>query len=221
MTNGGRSASKKLDYSSKAHRAVILCLSLLLATLGCDSKAPMDSDLDKLGRATGPITEKKPPPQMRPGQMGQVGSQKLLIGDILEKIDVPKYTYLHIKTADAKEIWSAIPSNQELKIGQHVELVESVVMKDFTSPSLQKTFPSIVFGFLKPEGADGGTGMGGMRGMGMGMGGMGMGAMKGRPMGPKPGMGSLPPGHPPMNAAKGKPGAGGMPPGKKTADPPK
>ncbi len=226
MMYGRRSAFQKPGYSSKARGAPFLCLPLLLVMLGCDSKAPMDSELEKLGRATGPITARKMPPQMPPGQMGQVGNQQLHSGSILEKIDVPKYTYLRIKTSDAKEVWSAIPSNQGLKTGQHVDVVESVLMKDFTSPSLQKTFPTIVFGFLQPEGVDGGTGMGGMRGMGMGMGGMGgmgkmgMGAMKGRPTGPKPGMGAMPPGHPPMNAAKGKHKMGGMPPSKKAADQP-
>ncbi len=198
------------------HGVLIQCLPLFLTTLGCDSSKPMDPELEKLGRATGPTEPIKTPPQMPPGQMGQVGSQQLLSGEILEKTDVPKYTYLRIKTAESKELWSAIPSNQDLKVGQHVELVESVVMKDFTSPSLKKNFPLIVFGFLKPEDNDGGTGMGGMSGMGMG--GMGMKAMKGRPMGPKPGMGGMPPGHPPMNAAKGKPGMGGMAPGKRASD---
>jgi hypothetical protein len=73
---------------------------------------------------------------------------------VLETIQVPSYTYLLIKTAASGTVWTAIPSNDEVRVGQTVGIVESVVMKDFTSRSLGRTFPTIIFGILN-DGRDG------------------------------------------------------------------
>lgn len=67
-------------------------------------------------------------------------------GEILETKDVDGYTYLRLKTA-AGERWAAVPTAQ-VKKGNKVVLENTMVMTNFESKSLNKTFPSIIFGTL-------------------------------------------------------------------------
>jgi hypothetical protein len=67
---------------------------------------------------------------------------------VLEAQDVAQYTYLKVKKADGKEQWAAVNKYPGLKAGDKVVIAESVTMTDFHSPSLNKTFDSIVFGMV-------------------------------------------------------------------------
>jgi hypothetical protein len=80
-------------------------------------------------------------------------------GVVLEVKDVPTYTYMRLKTGDG-EIWAAT-STAPIKVGDTVTLVNAIVMTNFASKSLNKTFPSIIFGSLS-NGADAGTAPAGM-----------------------------------------------------------
>ncbi len=73
-----------------------------------------------------------------------------LKGQVLEVQDSGAYTYLRLKTKEG-ETWAAI-SKTPVKNGSEVTLENTMVMQNFESKSLKKTFPSIVFGTL------GGTG---------------------------------------------------------------
>ena len=68
----------------------------------------------------------------------------LLKGQVLEVKDVESYTYLRLKTKDG-ETWAAV-SKTPVKKGAEVTIENTVVMKNFESKSLKKTFDSIVFG---------------------------------------------------------------------------
>jgi hypothetical protein len=133
----------------------LMCVFLVFASLlayGCGKSEAMDPGMEKLGRATGPVeatAAAAPRPMEAPRPTGAVRT-----GEVLETIQVPTYTYLLIKTAAAGTLWTAIPSNDEVRVGQTVGIVESVVMKDFTSRSLGRTFSTIIFGILK-EGQEG------------------------------------------------------------------
>jgi hypothetical protein len=72
---------------------------------------------------------------------------------VAEVLDVPHYTYLRLATAEGKELWAAIPSSA-VKVGQSVEVIQSLVMNDFHSKTLDRTFPSIVFGVLPGSGTE-------------------------------------------------------------------
>lgn len=67
-------------------------------------------------------------------------------GEVLEVRDVESYTYLRLKTKDG-ETWAAI-SRAPVKTGAKVTLENVMVMKDFESRSLKRTFPTILFGSL-------------------------------------------------------------------------
>jgi hypothetical protein len=67
-------------------------------------------------------------------------------GQVLEFKDVGSYTYLRLKTADG-ETWAAV-GKAPVKTGDKVTIENVMVMKDFESKALKKTFPTIIFGTL-------------------------------------------------------------------------
>lgn len=73
-------------------------------------------------------------------------------GEVLEVKDVDAYTYLRLRTKEG-ETWTAI-SKTPVKKGADVTIENTVVMNNFESKSLKKTFDRIVFGNLAGTGAD-------------------------------------------------------------------
>jgi DNA/RNA endonuclease YhcR with UshA esterase domain len=67
-----------------------------------------------------------------------------LKGEVLETQNVDIYTYLRLKTKDG-EIWAAVPTTT-VKKGAEVTIGNSMVMRNFESKTLKKTFDQIVFG---------------------------------------------------------------------------
>ncbi len=67
-------------------------------------------------------------------------------GEVMEIKDVDSYTYLRLKTKDG-ETWAAV-STAAVKKGASVTIENAMVMSNFESKTLKKTFPSIVFGSL-------------------------------------------------------------------------
>jgi hypothetical protein len=70
----------------------------------------------------------------------------VVTGVVLEVKDVEVYTYLRLKTKDG-ETWAAV-NKATVKKGSTVSIENAMVMNNFESTSLKKTFPSIVFGNL-------------------------------------------------------------------------
>lgn len=67
-------------------------------------------------------------------------------GTVAETMDAAGYTYLHIKTA-AGDKWAAVPQTK-LAVGDKVTILNPMVMSNFSSPTLKKTFDEILFGTL-------------------------------------------------------------------------
>ena len=67
-------------------------------------------------------------------------------GEVLEVREVENYTYLRLKTRDG-EIWAAVSKAQVVK-GSKVTIENAMVMNNFESKSLKKTFKTILFGTL-------------------------------------------------------------------------
>ncbi len=128
----------------------VLFAIALLAAAGCDAKKKsLEESVDKLGRATGPV-ERPARPIMAAGQEGPAQKHT---GKVLETIDVPNYTYLKLATENG-ETWAAIPQSK-IPVGEKVTVLQSLVMKDFESPTLKRTFKSVVFGVIQSkEGTD-------------------------------------------------------------------
>ncbi len=67
-------------------------------------------------------------------------------GEVLEVRDVESYTYLRLKTQDG-ETWAAV-AKASVKKGSEVTLENVMVMDNFVSKTLKKTFKTILFGSL-------------------------------------------------------------------------
>ena len=87
-------------------------------------------------------------------------------GEVLEVINVENFTYLRLDT-HAGEIWTAVIS-APVKKGNVVAIKDAIVMKDFESKILKRTFPTILFGNL--VGAPNGNGQSADKSVPMGLG---------------------------------------------------
>lgn len=77
-------------------------------------------------------------------------SASVVKGEVLEVKDVESYTYLRLKTKDG-ETWAAV-TKTPIKKGAEVTIENAMIMENFESRSLKKTFPKIVFGTLPGTG---------------------------------------------------------------------
>lgn len=71
-------------------------------------------------------------------------------GEVLEIKEVPPYTYLRLKTKEG-ELWAAV-NKAPVKKGAQVTIENTMVMSNFESKALKKTFDRIVFGTLAGTG---------------------------------------------------------------------
>jgi hypothetical protein len=73
-----------------------------------------------------------------------------LVGEVLEIKDVESYTYLRLKTANGEQ-WVAVGKTKTKK-GAKVTIENVMMMQNFESKTLKKTFSSIAFGSLAGAG---------------------------------------------------------------------
>lgn len=66
-------------------------------------------------------------------------------GRVAEVLQVPQYTYLRLESGE----WAAVSSVPSLQVGQQVTVLVQTQMSDFSSPSLGRSFASILFGTLE------------------------------------------------------------------------
>ena len=66
-----------------------------------------------------------------------------LSGKIVETMDSGGYTYVHI-VKDSKKVWVAVP-RMKVTVGQDISFQPGMVMNNFTSKTLGRTFESVVF----------------------------------------------------------------------------
>ena len=74
-------------------------------------------------------------------------------GEVLEIQNVEGYSYLRLKTPQG-ETWAAVPT-ASVKKGAKVTIDNPMVMNNFQSKALKKTFDKVVFGTLGTGGAGG------------------------------------------------------------------
>ncbi len=73
-------------------------------------------------------------------------------GQILEIIQVPRYTYLRIGASGQPGTWAAVTSAKDLKLGDSVRVVQAQAMENFQSTALNRKFDKIYFGALEGQG---------------------------------------------------------------------
>jgi len=87
------------------------------------------------------------------GESGQATAAPAVSGEVLETMDAASYTYVKLQTADG-ELWAAGPQTP-VQVGETIELGQGMLMPDFHSTELDRTFDEIWFvgGFAKAGGA--------------------------------------------------------------------
>ncbi len=65
-------------------------------------------------------------------------------GIVVEHIKKSQYSYLKVRMDDGVEVWLAGPE-QDLKAGARIGFPNGMIMRDFHSKSLNRTFPFIIF----------------------------------------------------------------------------
>jgi len=75
-----------------------------------------------------------------------------MTGTVIERIDAPPYSYLHLSLAGGGEDWAAVNQTQ-VKAGDKVTVTNVSRMDGFESKTLKRTFEKLVFGNLVGEGA--------------------------------------------------------------------
>ncbi len=97
--------------------------------------------------------------QASPGATTAAASQSLG-GEVVETMSSGGYTYMKVDTG-SEQTWVAIPQSN-IKVGQKVNYQPGMVMNNFSSKTLNKTFDSILFssGLVGGGGAHGGMAMG-------------------------------------------------------------
>ena len=64
-------------------------------------------------------------------------------GKVLSALDAPGYTYMELANTE-KKFWIAAPTTR-VKVGDRVRFEQSLVMKNFNSKTLNRTFDQIIF----------------------------------------------------------------------------
>ena len=150
-TQGGFAPPGKKEVSMRKRLFVLLVIAPMF--VGCKGEGAVDTKVETLGRASGPVDNglaDMDAPGAMPPRAATGGEKVVITGKVLETIDASRYTYIRILSDSGEEVWSAVPQIK-LKEGEPVELVQSLVMKDFESKTLNRVFPSVVFGVLRGQ----------------------------------------------------------------------
>lgn len=125
-----------------------LCLCLLLtACKNQDSNTPASTQ-----KTTAPVSatvaikdntqQPTPAPKATPPAVENVQGQ-VIKGKVMETMNSGGYTYLLLDTGKAQQ-WVAIPESA-LTVGEEVACLDGMVMPQFTSKTLNRTFDSVIF----------------------------------------------------------------------------
>ncbi len=124
-------------------RGALPLLLAFTATIGCQSNKAKGSD---------PIVAA--PTQAGSGAMPAAGAPAQadgISGKVLERIAAAPYCYLRLKTAKG-EVWTAVPEAQ-IEKGAEVTVLNPMLMSNFESKTLNRTFAEVYFGTLATAGA--------------------------------------------------------------------
>jgi starvation-inducible outer membrane lipoprotein len=130
-----------------------LCLCLLLTACNnqpeeAKKEGPtISATPEKSAPATAVEPQKSPAPaaepQTAPAPEAAAKQDNVITGKVMETMDSAGYTYLLVDTGKAQQ-WVAIPETK-VKSGDEVSYHDGMVMPNFTSKSLNRTFESVIF----------------------------------------------------------------------------
>lgn len=123
-------------------RSALPVLLIAAAIVGCNSnksEAPV---------VAAPVQGQAAAPGAAPAAAPSAGLS--VTGKLLERIAASPYSYLRIQTAQG-EVWAAVPETKVEK-GAEVTVTGAMIMRDFESKTLKRTFAQIYFGTLAGSG---------------------------------------------------------------------
>jgi hypothetical protein len=136
--------------------AIFSLITIIVITAGCSkqnestqteqqAKQPAQADTAKPALPPGhpPMTQ-QPSTQQGQSAMQQPSSQGAGQGKVLNVTHAAGYTYMEIDTGDGKSTWIAANA-MRVKEGDTVQWQDAMLMQNFTSKSLHKTFDKILF----------------------------------------------------------------------------
>ena len=119
-------------------RRALSLVFLATALVGCASRTPEPPKV--------PLSQSASEAALPSAQAGEP-----LFGTVLEQLSAPPYIYLRLRTSKG-EVWAAVPA-AVVAIGAEVKLGNPMLMANFESTSLKRTFPEVYVGTLAQAGA--------------------------------------------------------------------
>ena len=77
-----------------------------------------------------------------------MASPTTVTGVVREVIQVPNYTYLRLEVAEGAQVWAAVETTTAVSAGARASVDRAVMMHDFASKALGRSFEEIYFGRL-------------------------------------------------------------------------
>lgn len=97
--------------------------------------------------AFGGMPRFSPVPAQAPAAAAAAAPTENVTGAIAEVIQVPNFTYLRLSTASGDQ-WAAVAAKEGLAVGQQATIVNAMLMENFASKTLNRSFERIWFGEL-------------------------------------------------------------------------
>lgn len=120
--------------------------ALFMITLTACSKKPAEQPFvpDPVIPATGTLPAGHPPINSQDTMAAIPGTFQSQKGTVVSVINIPEFTYLEVSQGDQTR-WIVAASVVDVKKGDTIEFDSGTIVKNFTSKTLNRTFPSIAF----------------------------------------------------------------------------
>ena len=130
-----------ISNRTKLLLAISLLCGLAIVALGCKGETKEEKSAPPVAALTIAM--------IKENYKAVDAQDAVLKASITEFKDVTNYTYLNLKDSTGR-IWAAIPKTS-VETGDEIELANIIVMKDFHSRVLDKTFATILFAVPSKE----------------------------------------------------------------------
>ena len=118
-------------------------IMMVLIGLGSFTTGRHARAADPANAETSTLPPGHPPVTAPHGASAGLAGLPAVTGEIIETMDTGNYTYIQVRGAD-KTIWAAT-ERFEAKVGERVTVPGGMVMKNFQSPTLGRTFEELYF----------------------------------------------------------------------------
>ncbi|MDH3391209.1 MAG: DNA-binding protein [Desulfobulbaceae bacterium] len=116
------------------YKFILLCCSLvfIIGLTACSKDKPQEQ------------ASTAQPAQQQSVEAGLAGPPpEPVTGKVLESMDASGYTYINVAT-DSGDMWIAV-NQSAVEVGEEVTFMDGIVMQNFFSKALDRTFPEIIF----------------------------------------------------------------------------